>query len=83
MKISQKNFENILIFVLVAACMFHPAAAAAGLALILASQTAERYFTKNISDKDRQMIGELSQAVTKHSEILSKQGLAQAFGGKK
>lgn len=82
MKLSQRTFENSLIFALVGACMFNPAAAAAGLLILLSSQVAERYFTRNISDADRDRIQILKAEVEKHAVIIQKDGLAKAFGGR-
>jgi hypothetical protein len=78
---SQRNFENALIFGLVGASMFHPAAACFALLIVFAHQAAERYFTRNIADKERLAIANLTSEVTKHAELLRKQGIAKAFGG--
>lgn len=82
MNLTQKNFENILIFFLVAGCICSPLDSAFGLFFILLAQCAERFFTKNISDSDRSELQTLKSEVEKHADTLRKQGLAKAFSGK-
>lgn len=76
------NFQKILIAGLVCGCLFHPASSAVGLLFILAGEAAERYFTRNISDKDRQALGQLKAEVEKVAAVQQKDGLAKAFGGR-
>lgn len=82
MKLTQKNFENILIFFLVVGCTTHPASCAAGFLILALSQIAERYFTKNISDADRNQLKAITADVQKHAMLLQKENLSKAFGGK-
>ena len=79
MKFSQRNFENTLIFGLVGACMFHPASSAAGILILVLSQVAERYFTRNVSDSDRDQIAKIRTEVSKHSEFINKDAITKAF----
>jgi hypothetical protein len=76
----QKNFENVLMFALVAGCVIHPLSAALGLLVLLSSQAAERFFTRNVSDSDRSAIAALKVDMKKISEVQQKAGLAKAFG---
>lgn len=77
------DFEKCLILVLVAGSAIHPASAACGLLIILSHQIAHQYFTRNISDKDRQAIQALKADVEKISVQQQKDGLAKAFGGQR
>lgn len=81
--LTQKNFENILIFFLVAGCMYKPADCAWALLFIVCSQGAERFFTRNVSDKDREAFRSLKAEVEKHTAALQKENLSKAFGGQR
>lgn len=83
---TQRNFENTLIFGAVAAAMFSPYAAVFAVVCLIAGQVAERYFTKNISDGDRATIKlalDKIQAIKteqdKHSEFINQQKIANSF----
>lgn len=82
MKLPKIDFQKSLIFILVCGCLFEPACAALGLLFVLAAQIAERYFTRNVSDKDRQAIQALKTDVEKLTVTQQKEGLAKAFGGR-
>lgn len=80
MKLPNINYSKVLTVILVVGCVLHPASSAVGLCLILAHQLADKYFTSNISDKDR---AELAQLKTEVAEIKVTQqatNLAKAFG---
>lgn len=76
------DFQKLLILALVAGSAIHPASAAAGLFILASSQIAERYFTRNISDKDRQAIASLKIELEKVALAHQKENLSKAFGGR-
>lgn len=82
MRLPHTDFQKVLIFGLVLGCVLHPASSAAGLLIIFAAQIAERYFTRNISDPDRQAIAKLKADVDKVGKLQAEQNLAKAFGGR-
>lgn len=80
MRLPQIDFDKTMIVLLVAGCVIHPGSAAAGLLILASAKTAERYFTKNISDQDRRVIATIKADVDKISAIQQKDGLVKAFG---
>lgn len=83
MKLPSLDFHEVIVAVLVAGCVVHPAAAAAGLLILALKHAAEKYFTRNISDQDRKTISALKAELEKVSSIQQKEGLAKAFGGQR
>lgn len=73
------DFHKFIITVLVVGAVLSPYAAALALLIFFGHQTAEKYFTKNISDSDRRQIDALKVDVQKLAEQKKKDGLAQAF----
>lgn len=82
MKLTQKNFENILIFFLVAGCIVNPYGSALAILIILGAQASERYFTRNVSDADRDQIKALKLKLDEHAEFIKKENVTKAFGAR-
>lgn len=80
MQLRAFDFQKVLIIALVAGCVLHPASSAIGLMIVLSSQVADRYFTRNISDPERKAIASLKTDIEKIHAIQQKDGLAKAFG---
>jgi len=66
--------------ILVAGCVFHPAASALGLLIILAYQLADKYLSSNISDKDRAEIAVMKAELAKVKQAQQTSDLSKAFG---
>jgi hypothetical protein len=76
------DFQKLLVTALVCGSVLHPASSVVGLLIVCSAQIAERYFTRNVSDKDRQALASLKVDVEKLSLVQQKDGLAKAFGGR-
>lgn len=72
-------FFEIVGLALVAGCLFSPYASASALMVVLTAKIADKYFTRNISDRDRNEIQTLKAEQIKLKLKVEQDGLAKAF----
>ena len=77
-KIVPYLFE-VIVVALAAGCCIHPAAAALGLLIILGHRIADKYFTRNITDADRETIAQIKTDCDKIKKVQDRAGLSKAF----
>jgi len=79
MKLPRLDFQKSLTAALVIGCLFHPFASCVALLIFLAHQLADKYFTSNISDKDRKDLQTIKAEIAEVKLNQQTQNLTKAF----